>query len=103
MIETRPDKVKEEMVQILKKMKEKTHYFKKADFEAMFDCYDMFGDKGNGQVAYTYLMQALTHINLHYSQEEFVGKYPQFKLEKGVKKSDFANIMEGEYKKKLES
>ena len=101
-IETRPDKVKEEMVQVLKKLKEKTYYFKKADFEAMFDSYDVFGDKGNGQVPYPYLIQALTHINVDYSQEEFLSAYPQFKLEKGVKKSDFANIMDAEYKKKLE-
>ena len=67
-IETRPDKVKEEMVQVLKKLKEKTYYFKKADFEAMFDSYDVFGDKGNGQVPYPYLIQALTHINVDYSQ-----------------------------------
>lgn len=67
----------------------------------MFDSYDVFGDKGNGQVNYADLMQALTYINVHYSQEEFLNKYPQFKLEKGVKKSDFANIMDAEYKKKL--
>ena len=34
----------------------------------MFDSYDVFGDKGNGQVNYGDLMQALTHINVHYSQ-----------------------------------
>ena len=48
-------------------------------------------------------MQALSLINIHYEQEEFLNKYPQFKLEKGVKKSDFATIMDSEYRKKLEN
>ena len=102
-IESRPDKVKEEMIQILKQMKDKKHYFKKIDFEAMFESYDVFGDKGNGQVPYPSLIQALTHLNIHYSQEDFLNKYPQFKLEKGVKKLDFANIMDAEYRKKIEN
>lgn len=68
----------------------------------MFDCYDIFGDRGTGQVPYTYLMQALTHINVTYSQPDFVNKYPQFKLDKGVKKSDFVSIMDSEYRKKIE-
>lgn len=82
------------MIAILKKMKEKTHYFKKIDFQAMFDSFDVFGDKGTGQVPYLYLLQALGHINVVYTQDQFLNKYPQFKLEKGVKKGDFANIMD---------
>lgn len=69
LLETKPEKVKEEMVAILKKMKEKTHYFKRTDFEAMFDSFDIFGDKGNGQAPYIYLIQALGHINIHYTLE----------------------------------
>jgi hypothetical protein len=57
------------MISILKKMKEKQNYFVKADFEAMFDSYDIFDNKGNGQVPYIYLIQALTHINVHYNKE----------------------------------
>ncbi len=89
------------MISILKKMKQKTHYFKKADFQAMFDSFDVFGDKGTGLIPYLYLMQSLGHLNVHYTQQQFLNKYPQFKLEKGVKKSDFANIMDSEYKKKI--
>lgn len=68
----------------------------------MFDSFDIFGDKGNGQAPYIYLIQALGHIGVQYSHEEFLNKYPQFKLEKGVRKSDFANIMDAEYKRKIE-
>ena len=89
------------MIAILKKMKEKTNYFKKLDFQAMFDSFDVFGDKGSGHVPYLYLLQALGHINVHYTQEQFLNRYPQFKLEKGVKKSDFANIMDTQYKRKF--
>lgn len=53
----------------------------------MFDSFDAFGDKGSGLIPYQYLIQALGHINVNYTQEEFVKKYPQFKLEKGVRKS----------------
>lgn len=82
-------------------MKEKLHYFKKIDFEAMFDSLDAFGDKGTGQIPYQYLIQSLGHINVNYSHEEFLKKYPQFKLEKGIRKSEFASIMDAEYKKKI--
>lgn len=68
------------MIAILKKMKEKNYYFKKIDFQAMFDSFDIFGDKGNGQAPYPYLIQALGHMNVHYTQEQFLAKYPQFKL-----------------------
>ena len=35
----------------------------------MFDSYDIFDSKGNGQIPYTYLIQALTHVNVHLSKE----------------------------------
>lgn len=35
----------------------------------MFDSFDIFGDKGNGQAPYIYLIQALGHINIHYTFE----------------------------------
>lgn len=35
----------------------------------MFDSFDIFGDKGSGQAPYIYLIQALGHMNIHYSQE----------------------------------
>lgn len=89
------------MVSILQKMKDKQYYYRKADFEMIFDGYDVFGTHGNGQISYIFLMQALKNLNINYEQEEFVNKYPQFKLDKGVKKSDFVNIMDGEYKKKI--
>lgn len=60
----------------------------------MFDSYDIFDSKGNGQIPYSSLIQALTHVNVHYSKEDFLNAYPQFKLEKGVKRSDFVNIMD---------
>ena len=68
LIESRSDKVKDEMICILKKMKEKKDFFKKTDFEAMFDSYDIFDNKGNGQIPYIYLIQALTHVNVHYAK-----------------------------------
>jgi hypothetical protein len=52
-------------------------------------------------VPFTSLMQALEKINVHYTKEEFLNAYPQFKLDRTVKKLDFINIMEGEYKKKI--
>lgn len=67
----------------------------------MFDSLDAFLDKGNGQIPYQYLIQSLGHINVNYTQEDFLKKYPQFKLEKGIKKSEFASIMDSEYKKKI--
>ena len=56
------------MISLLKKMKEKNNYFKKSDFQAIFDSYDIFDNKGNGQIPYVYLMQSLTHINVHISK-----------------------------------
>jgi hypothetical protein len=35
------------MVNILKRMKEKDTFFRKTDFENMFDAYDVFADRGN--------------------------------------------------------
>jgi hypothetical protein len=35
----------------------------------MFDSFDVFGDKGTGQVPYLYLLQALGHINVVYTQD----------------------------------
>lgn len=46
------------------------------------------------EIAYTYLIQALEKINVKYSKEEFLNLYPQFKLDRIVKKLDFINIME---------
>ena len=46
-------------------------------------------------------MHALEKINIRYTKEEFLNAYPQFKLDRTVKKLDFINIMEGEYKKKI--
>ena len=39
-------------------------------------------------------MQALEKINVVYRKEEFLDLYPQFKLDRMVKKMDFINIME---------
>ena len=83
-------------------MKEKNNFFKKSDFEVMFDSYDAFGNKGNGQIPYTYLLQALNQLNIHISKEDFLLAYPQFKLEKGVKKADFVSILDTEYRKKIQ-
>lgn len=33
----------------------------------MFESFDVFGDKGNGMIPYLYLIQALGHINVHYT------------------------------------
>ena len=67
----------------------------------MFDSYDFFESKGGNQIAYPYLMQALEKINIKYQKQQFLNKYPQFKLDRMVKKIDFINIMESEYKKKI--
>ena len=67
----------------------------------MFDAYDFFESKGGNQIPYTYLMQGLEKINIKYEKEEFLNKYPQFKLDRVVKKIDFINIMEAEYKKQI--
>ena len=42
LIETKPDNVKQGMAEILKQIKNKTTFFKKADFEQMFDSYNFF-------------------------------------------------------------
>ena len=89
------------LILIFKALKEKQHYFKKTDFEQMFEAYDFFESKGGNQIPYTYLMQALEKISISYEKEEFLTKYPQFKLDRMVKKIDFINIMEAEYKKKI--
>ena len=47
-------------------MKESNHYFKKSDFEHMFDSYDFFESKGGNQIAYPFLVQALEKINIKY-------------------------------------
>ena len=67
----------------------------------MFDSYDIFESKGGNQIPYTYLIQALEKINVRLTREEFLDKYPEFKLDRMVKKIDFINIMDGEYKKKI--
>lgn len=59
LIETRPEKVKEGLVSILKSMKENQSYFKKSDFEHMFESYDFFESKGGNQIPYSSLIQAL--------------------------------------------
>jgi hypothetical protein len=93
--------VKEGLVAIFKNMKDSQNYFKKSDFEHMFDSYDFFESKGGNQIPYTYLVQALQRISINYQKENFLSKYPQFKLDRLVKKLDFINIMENEYKKKI--
>ena len=67
----------------------------------MFESYDFFSSKGGNQIPYTSLMQALQKINVHYTKEDFLNAYPQFKLDRTVKKLDFINIMESEYRKKI--
>lgn len=67
----------------------------------MFESYDFFSSKGGNMIPFTSLVQALERINVHYSREEFLAAYPQFKLDRAVKKLDFINIMETEYKKKI--
>lgn len=67
----------------------------------MFESYDFFSAKGGNQIPFTSLMQALEKINVVYTREEFLNTYPQFKLDRTVKKLDFINIMESEYKKKI--
>jgi hypothetical protein len=69
LLEARPEKVKEEMIAILKKMKEGEAFFQSVDFEEMFDSFDAFGSRGNGQIPVLYLMQALRNINIWYTQE----------------------------------
>jgi hypothetical protein len=39
------------------------------DFEAMFDNYDFFDNKGNHQVHYKNLIQALSNINISIPHE----------------------------------
>lgn len=34
----------------------------------MFDSFDVFGDKGSGQAPYMFLLQALGHLNINYTQ-----------------------------------
>ena len=53
----------------------------------MFESYDFFSSKGGNQVPYTSLMQALEKINVHYSKEDFLNTYPQFKLDRTVTKN----------------
>lgn len=101
LIETRPEKVKEGLANIFRAMKEKQSFFKKTDFEDMFDSYDFFSSLGGNQIPFTSLVHALGKLNIHYTREEFLEAYPQFKLDRMVKKLDFVNIMEAEYKKKL--
>ena len=101
LIETRPEKMKEGLIAIFKAIKDNQHYFKKSDFEHMFEAYDFFEAKGGNQVPYIYLMQGLEKINVSYDKETFLNTYPQFKLDRLVKKLDFINIMEGEYKQKI--
>lgn len=59
----------------------------------MFDGYD-FVEKGGQQIHYKNIIQALENINIPYSHESFLQKYPQFKLGKYVKKDDFVSLME---------
>lgn len=59
LIETRPEKVKEGLVGIFKSMKENQTFFKKTDFEHMFQSYDFFESKGGNQIPFTNLIQAL--------------------------------------------
>ena len=40
-------------------MKEGQNFYKKSDFEHMFDSYDFFESKGGNQIPYIYLVQAL--------------------------------------------
>ena len=93
--------MREGLISILKGMKEKQSFYKKSDFENMFESYDFFSSRGGNQIPYTSLIQALDKINIHYSKEEFLNLYPQFKLDRVVKKLDFINVMEAEYKKKI--
>ncbi len=42
LIETKPENVKQGMAEILKQIKNKSTFFKKTDFENMFDSYNFF-------------------------------------------------------------
>lgn len=56
------------MIKILEKIKDKQYFFKKLDYENIFDGYDIFGTHGNGQISYIYLIQALENMNICYTQ-----------------------------------
>lgn len=45
-------------------------------------------------VTYNCLIQALRRITIEYTKEEFLEKYPKFKLEKFVVKAEFVTILE---------
>lgn len=96
LVTRRPDDIRADLLNTLKKLKKAEKFFTKADFETMFDNYDFF-EKGGQQVHYKAIMQALDNINIRMPQEIFLQKYPQFKLGKYVKKEDFVNILEKEY------
>ncbi len=53
-------------------------------------------------VPYNCLIQALKRITIEYTREEFLEKYPKFKLDKFVVKAEFVNILENQYKKVAE-
>jgi Ca2+-binding EF-hand superfamily protein len=63
--------VKEEMIEILKKQKSKENdYFKRSDFEHIFDTFDIFDERGTREISKQYLIQALKYINIHYTLDE---------------------------------
>lgn len=68
LIETKPENVKQGMAEILKHIKNKTTYFKKHDFEHMFDSYNFFEEKADNKIPYNYLIQALRRITVNYEK-----------------------------------
>ena len=86
------------MAEILKQIKNKSTYFKKTDFEQMFDSYNFFEEKADNKIPYNYLIQGLRRITVKYEKQQFLEKYPKFKLDRMVSKLEFVNIMETEYK-----
>jgi hypothetical protein len=94
----RSDQLRGLMVQTLRGLKEKKAYFKREDFEGMFESHDALGE---GEVGFWLLNQGLDKLGVRYSESEFLERYPIYKIGRMVKREDYIRILEKEYQGSL--
>jgi Ca2+-binding EF-hand superfamily protein len=84
----------------LHRIKEKEKYFKKSDIEAMYDSFNFFEGRGEF-VTYEHLLDGMKSIGISCSKQDFLEKYPQYKLDRHISKLDFIKIIEQYYNKHI--
>ena len=94
----RPEDVKAGFLSVLKRLKSGDRFFKKFDFEDMFENYNFFEDRNRNKVHVDNLVQCLSNINLEIDLEALKKKYNELEGITHLDKKLFVSVLEKEYK-----